>query len=269
MKYILALFLVIVSSLASAETRYIYSPGDGYLNMRQGPGTKYSIIKRMYNGESAEVLSRSGNWLKVRHQSGSIGWGHKKYLIARSVSVSGETRYVYSSSDGYLNLRRGPSTENSIIKRMYNGESVSVLGKNGNWINIRHQSGTQGWAYGKYLVTNRPSTTYARPNTSSETGLGAAILLLGIAAAIVGSDSSASSSSSGYSTYTAPQGSYVCKVTCTTSSAIFPGNETMREVSVSVQASSSYNAKSIADDRRVQICRDAGLNYFATGSSCR
>ncbi|MEL7099291.1 MAG: SH3 domain-containing protein [Pseudomonadota bacterium] len=80
----LVCFLVFLAGAAFAETRYINSPGDGFLNLRKGPATSYSIIMEMKHGTSAKVLSRSGKWLKVRHQTGRTGWAHGRYLVARS-----------------------------------------------------------------------------------------------------------------------------------------------------------------------------------------
>jgi N-acetylmuramoyl-L-alanine amidase len=66
---------------AGNNWRQVYSPGDGYLNLRTGPGTRYRIIRRMYNGEQVKLLARRGRWFKVRHQSGAVGWAYGAYLV--------------------------------------------------------------------------------------------------------------------------------------------------------------------------------------------
>ena len=53
----------------------------GSLNLRTGPGTKYQVIMRMYNGEEVEVLETKGKWVRVRHYSGSVGWAYRDYLV--------------------------------------------------------------------------------------------------------------------------------------------------------------------------------------------
>lgn len=60
---------------------HVYSAGDGFLNLRSGPGTGYAIIMQMYNDDIVDVLASSGNWRKVRHQSGAVGWAHAGYLV--------------------------------------------------------------------------------------------------------------------------------------------------------------------------------------------
>lgn len=46
------------------------------VNMRNGPGTNYSIVSRLARGDKVEVLSDPGNgWLKLRvSETGRIGW---------------------------------------------------------------------------------------------------------------------------------------------------------------------------------------------------
>lgn len=46
------------------------------VNMRNGPGTDYSIVGRLERGDEVEVLAEPGNgWLKLRvSDSGRIGW---------------------------------------------------------------------------------------------------------------------------------------------------------------------------------------------------
>lgn len=46
------------------------------VNMRNGPGTEYSVVGRLTRGETVEVMSEPGNgWLKLRvSDSGRIGW---------------------------------------------------------------------------------------------------------------------------------------------------------------------------------------------------
>jgi uncharacterized protein YgiM (DUF1202 family) len=46
------------------------------VNMRNGPGTSYSVVGRLTRGEEVEVLSDPGNgWLKLRvAETGNVGW---------------------------------------------------------------------------------------------------------------------------------------------------------------------------------------------------
>lgn len=133
---------------AWADRRIVNSPGDGYLNLRTGPGSNFDVIRRMGHGSSVETLEWSEGWVRVRHQSGAIGWAFGKYL-ARPASSGGYR--VYSPGDGYLNLRTGPGTRFDILRRMYNGERVTILEVSGTWVRVRHESGAVGWCSSKFL----------------------------------------------------------------------------------------------------------------------
>lgn len=156
MRVLFLSLVLLAASLApgtsSAETRYVYSPNDGYLNLRTGPGTDYRIIREMENYENVRILEWVGRWVRVEHESGDRGWASARYLKRhRNTGPRGALREVYSPGDGYLNLRSGPGTRYRIIMEMYNGETVRILRRRGSWVRIRHENGTEGWASAKYL----------------------------------------------------------------------------------------------------------------------
>lgn len=199
----IATFLILIASVASAETRMVNSPGDGYLNLREGPSSNYPIIIEMYHGQTAEILSKSANWLEVRHQSGAVGWAYGKTLIPFS-SAKSQLR-VNSPNDGYLNLRSGPSSKHKILRQMTHGSKTTVVTRSGEWLKVRHDSGTTGWAHSKYLNTaiaarntapKKSPSTRSTSNSSSKPsggGLLGAMLRGGIKAI-----ENAGSSSGGY-----------------------------------------------------------------------
>lgn len=143
-------FALLMAASAQAEMKRVHSPGDGYLNLRTGPGSSYDIVRRMGHGSKVDVLETKGGWSRVRHRtSGSEGWAFGKYLVRPKANSA--HRRVYSPGDGYLNLRSGPGSDFKILRRMYHGDRVRVLEHKGGWFRVRHASGAQGWAFGKYL----------------------------------------------------------------------------------------------------------------------
>lgn len=138
-----------------ADTRVIHSPNDGFLNLRSGPGVEFRLLGRMIDGTSAEVTGRNGNWLRLRHETGAVGWGHSDYLRPKQLE-RGMMHFVNSPKDGYLNLRRGPGENFGIKKKMLHASAVTVLARKGNWIKIADDKGVRGWAYSAYLSQERP-----------------------------------------------------------------------------------------------------------------
>ncbi|MCB1349418.1 MAG: SH3 domain-containing protein [Paracoccaceae bacterium] len=126
------------------------------LNLRTGPGTSYDVIKSLPHGSYVTKVKAHGGWIKVHTSSGHAGWVAAQYLKpAHGGDQGGYAVWaVVNSYDGCLNLRTGPGNNYHIIKEMYNGEKVEILGSSGQWRKVRHvHSGKVGWAHGAYLVS--------------------------------------------------------------------------------------------------------------------
>jgi len=150
-----AFFLSIVFAIAAAvaaagEMRMVNSPGDGFLNLRTGPGSGFAILLAMDHGSLVEVLEVSGKWSRVRHDdSGAEGWAFSRHLAPFEAGVA--MKFVYSPGDGFLNLRTGPGSGFAIVRRMFNGDAVEIVERKGGWVRVYHQSGETGWCYEAYL----------------------------------------------------------------------------------------------------------------------
>ena len=146
-----ALFTVLMTVSALAETRMVNSPGDGFLNLRTGPGAGFDVVRQMDHGSLVDVLETKGKWSRVYHQvSGAQGWAFTKYLLREQTGMP--VRWINSPGDGYLNLRSGPGSDFRILRQMYHGERVDILERKGNWVRVyHHPTGARGWAYAKYL----------------------------------------------------------------------------------------------------------------------
>lgn len=56
----------------------------GYLNLRSGAGTNYSVIGQLYNAQTVTVLDSTkvnGVWVKVKAPDGTVGYCSSDYLI--------------------------------------------------------------------------------------------------------------------------------------------------------------------------------------------
>jgi SH3-like domain-containing protein len=49
-----------------------------YVNLREGPGTRYRIIGKAYLRNTFEILAEKPGWLRVRLESGGEGWMSKR-----------------------------------------------------------------------------------------------------------------------------------------------------------------------------------------------
>ncbi|MCC6008125.1 MAG: SEL1-like repeat protein, partial [Rhodobacteraceae bacterium] len=53
---------------------------NGYLNLREGPGTQHPIVQEMDIGTRVEVLGSQGSWRRVRLATGVEGWASANFM---------------------------------------------------------------------------------------------------------------------------------------------------------------------------------------------
>ena len=143
------------------------------LNMRQGPGVTYDIIRVLAQGERVTILGRNAaaTWLKVVASGNAQGWVYATLLqtsvpAATLPIVTGETTppgttgatAVVSSAIYVLNVRSGPGVAFEPITTIGRGQIVELLGRNSSstWLQIRTPSGVVGWSSASYLDTSYP-----------------------------------------------------------------------------------------------------------------
>ncbi len=103
---------------STTTTKYVNASS---LNFRSGPSTSYSVIGKLSSGDKVEVISTSNGWSKIKYD-GKTGYVSSKYLSSNAPeSSTTTTKYVNASS---LNVRSGPSTNNSVIGKLSSGDKV-------------------------------------------------------------------------------------------------------------------------------------------------
>ncbi|PWJ20350.1 SH3 domain-containing protein [Jannaschia seohaensis] len=143
-------FLLALSPLAAAAQGLVVADNsEGYLNLRGGPGTQHAVLDRMQPGTRVAVLETMGKWARVRTPGGVQGWASLDYLDREEV---GAPTLTVAPGTGWLNLRAAPGTDAAILRRMYPGDRVEALAREGEWLRIRHVSGAVGWAHGDYVT---------------------------------------------------------------------------------------------------------------------
>lgn len=65
----------------------------------------------------------------------------------------------------FLNIRKGPSTKYSVVSKVYENDTVSIIENDSNgWVKIKTKSGASGWVNGKFINQN----TSEKHNNSSQ-----------------------------------------------------------------------------------------------------
>lgn len=115
------------------------------LNVRSGPGTGYSIIGGISNGQRYVSIATSSGWHKIYYKN-NTGWCYGGYLT----TVTGVTGVKVETSS--LNVRTGPGTGYSIVGTVSLGQRYVRITASSGWFKI-YWGGGAYWVYGSYTST--------------------------------------------------------------------------------------------------------------------
>lgn len=139
------------------------------LNIRKGPGTSYSRIGGLVEGQKVTVIGTASNgWYKIKTSSGKVGYVCPDYLkVSEKESTNNNSSdkssaYVVKSyskiskvgkvTTSTLRLRKGPSTSYGIKRNIYKGYVVGIQKQYSNgWYKVKLKNGTTGYVSGAYL----------------------------------------------------------------------------------------------------------------------
>ncbi len=138
--FIIALLISLFFSVSSALAKMVSVVGDN-VNLRSGPGTKYSVKWKYGSGFPLKVLEEKGGWLKVEDFEGDSGWLYEK-LTSRNGHMIVK---VHKNQNKKVNIRSGPSTKNKIVGKAYYGVVFKTIKQQNGWAHVKHDSGLEGW----------------------------------------------------------------------------------------------------------------------------
>ncbi|OPD54054.1 SH3 domain-containing protein [Bacillus anthracis] len=132
---------------ADSET---YKVTADVLNVRSSANTNSSKIGRVYQGQSLSVIGKETNgWYKINHN------GRTGYVSGEFVRASGggsvQNSSGYTVTADVLNVRSSTSASSSKIGRVYQGQTLSVIGQESNgWYKINF-NGRMGYVSGEFV----------------------------------------------------------------------------------------------------------------------
>ncbi|EJR58379.1 hypothetical protein IIO_04401 [Bacillus cereus VD115] len=136
---------------ASAPNTSSYTVNADVLHVRAGSSTSQDIISRVYNGQSLDVIGEENGWFKINHN------GKTGFVSGEFVSKKGETNSNVSTTGGknkvtadVLRVRTAPNTSSSVSGRVYEGQTLNVIGQENGWVKINH-NGQTGYVSGQFV----------------------------------------------------------------------------------------------------------------------
>ncbi len=133
--------LILSFFIHSAALAKMKSVSGEKVQLRSGPGTKYTAKWEYGSGFPLRVLSQKGSWIKVQDFENDTGWIYKKYLASSPHMVV----KVNKGKKKRINIRNGPGTKYKTVGRAYYGVVFETLEQQRGWAKVKHSSGLVGW----------------------------------------------------------------------------------------------------------------------------
>ncbi|MEV5110811.1 SH3 domain-containing protein [Bacillus sp. LBA3-1-1.1] len=152
---------------ASASNSSSYTVNASVLHVRAGSSTSHDIISRVYNGQTLNVIGEENGWFKINHN------GKTGYVSGEFVSKNGEKTNNNVSKGGnnkvtadVLRVRTAPNTSSSVSGRVYEGQTLNVIGQENGWVKINH-NGQVGYVSGEFVSGVSSNAGSSNNNTNN------------------------------------------------------------------------------------------------------
>ena len=132
---------------ANTQTNDDFIVNASILNLREGPGLTYPIVKELKKNDPLTKLEQRGDWVKVS-SSNITGWV-AAWLIKSSNTEIAVSKHVVTQVD-HLNIRKEPSTSASVLSQLFTGQKATYIMESGDWVQVEYNKIT-GWVNKKYI----------------------------------------------------------------------------------------------------------------------
>ena len=136
------------------------------LHVRAGSSTSHDVISRVYNGQSLNVIGEENGWFKI-NVNGKTGFVSGEFVSKNgarnsNVSTTGGNNKVTAD---VLRVRTAPNTSSSVSGRVYEGQTLNVIGEENGWVKINH-NGQTGYVSSQF-VSGASSNTGSTSNNNN------------------------------------------------------------------------------------------------------
>ncbi len=98
------------------------------LNVRTGPGTQYSVIEKLKQGDIVDIFEQIENWARI----GEDRWVGKLYLVEVPIIRDG---VIETSSSA--NVRSGAGSKFPVLRTLSDGANIEILEEYDGWYMIK------------------------------------------------------------------------------------------------------------------------------------
>lgn len=138
------LLIISIATAAYAETIMV---NNKEAKIRNGPGTKYSILWKPRLYTPLEVLAKYKRWYAVRDVERDVGWIHDSVAIKKAAAIV---------TMELLNVRKTPKPKGTIVYQAPKNYTFKILQTKKGWFKVEDPDGDKGWVSKKGVWTGPP-----------------------------------------------------------------------------------------------------------------
>jgi N-acetylmuramoyl-L-alanine amidase len=138
------------------------------LNVREGPGLSYKVIKSVQKGESFSFVKQEGDWYQIALSSSKNGWVANWLVTKKEVETQKPSISKGTINANSLRFREGPGTSFPVIGALNKGDTVEILKEEGNWYQVNARYG-KGWISKDYVKTENTASAPPKGNVGQIT----------------------------------------------------------------------------------------------------
>lgn len=131
------------------------------LKVRQGPGTQYATLSRLYRGQPVVQIEQEGEWSHIEYtlpsaNQAASGWVASAYIAPASDPVAASVNFSHFVDASAVRTRLGAGTHHDTVDKLFRDTRVNVIDSSNGWSQIRYSKfgeQRQGWVASRFLIT--------------------------------------------------------------------------------------------------------------------
>lgn len=138
---------------AKVESNQVVASIDTFLNIRSEASEDSEVVGKFYNGNVGTLIEQGDEWSLVA-SGNAYGYVKNDYILSGAVAES----YIENNCDQIakvttdtLNVRAEDSTESDIVALSGEGEALSVVGEEEDWIKVAVSEDVVGYVSSEYV----------------------------------------------------------------------------------------------------------------------
>ena len=137
---------------------YVVKNNGNYVNLREGAGSGYAVIRPVPDGTQVTMISRNNQWSYI-NVNGAKGWMMTSFLQKKGAAnnnnnagtgTNAGAKYVISNKGMFVNLRSGAGNGYGIIKPITDGTVVTMVDMGPEWSKVL-ADGSTGYVMTSFL----------------------------------------------------------------------------------------------------------------------